>query len=766
MGKKSKNKSKQNNKKKSELQQQQAQGRTGQDTTAAAAPSEIDAPEDPLFHLLSKENADLLADKLLAPHRHHGLEPHLQDKDALSSYLYDVFYVSASVADYFAERLINGLYDETGDSMMWRFKMNKEGDEFTLLAIVCQWKQFIRYSWKGKSEMVKIVLAHPKVSVNELMPNGCNAAFLAAKYADAKTMQYLIDAGCDLSQRDKYGKTLLSNAVEYPDPDVLRIVMKHVSPFETIPLTDPETGEVAHLTAVDHMLSFYDKPGPGPISWEILNGPSPIEKVAECFIMLRQCGVKVTNHPIMTHLKALAICFESVTEAKKRDIRYAKDFRKLGMCMIGLWFPPVVQNQIYAHDMSAEVDAAKQVSVLECFLCNENIHKKSKLYCGHIFCRDCIVEYGKTASKCPICHRQLCLDVSPNRDELTNMKNENYEEMHSNDGNLGRLWSERHISIMKGIKSLSYEQVKTEAQEFGIATENFTEDDLCLHFARLIEDGHFRYYKSGFEKSSLTITRSYKKDGPRVGEQVPAGAPILETTASVTFTMEESTAIAPNAGPIWVEIKVKGIPILASISNNSRYTIVSPKFREIFNLKKIPNLTTKKLKCMTSNMGRSICLEEFSFDFGGTEVKLRNAMECETFNDNIGIQLGQDFLLSGRYSVLSANISDDQSNPVFYVADGTCSWIASQKSESLRYYTYDGAIVKEPLVHFKPRFNNEQLLVMSIEPGCTLLECSYCCRTFPAWKRSKCCDDVYYCDDRCQKASRKIHQIRRPGCMI
>lgn len=766
MGKKSKNKSKQNNKKKSELQQQQAQGRTGQDTTAAAAaPSEIDAPEDPLFHLLSKENADLLADKLLAPHRRHGLEPHLQDKDALSSYLYDVFYVSA---DYFAERLINGLYDETGDSMMWRFKMNKEGDEFTLLAIVCQWKFFhLHHSWKGKGEMVKIVLAHPKVSVNELMPNRCNAAFLAAKYGDAKTLQYLIDAGCDLSQKDKYGTTLLCSAVEYPDPDVLRIVIKHVSPFEKRRVTDPETGEVAHLTAVDQIFNHYA--GNGPISWQMLGSPPPVEKAAECFIMLRKCGVEMTNHPLMTHLTVISLCFDSVAEAKSRGIRYAEDLWKLGMCMIGLWFPPIVQDQIDTYDIRAEVDVEQNL-ILECFLCNEEIDKRTKLYCGHTFCRDCILEYGKANSKCPVCCRQLCLDVSPNRDLQTRMNSDKIEEikieeMRSNDGNIERDWYERHVSLIKNLFSLSNEQVMTEAEELGLHTENVSRDDLYLNFVRLIEDGHFHYYKSGFEKSSMTITESSSNEGARVGEQVSVGAPVLETSASKNLAMRESIAIAPKAGPVWVEIKVKGIPILASISNNSRYTIVSPKFREIFSLKKIPNLTTKKLRGFKSRIGRAVCLEEFSFDFGGIEIKLRNAMECESFGVNkVGIQLGQDFLLSGRYCILSANISDDDSNSVFYVADGTCSWIAFQKSESLRYYSFDGAIIKKPLFHFKTSFHNEQLLIASVTPDYTILECSYCCRTFPAWKRSNCCDDVYYCDERCQKASRKIHKIRKPGC--
>lgn len=705
------------------------------------------------FH---RESADQVADILLSPHRRHGLVPRLREKSSLSSYLEDVFCVNARAAHYFVQRLIHGLIDEEGNSIKWRQKINDRGDETSLLCLACQWKQFEKeFGWKGKSEMVKIILAHPKIDVNECMPNGCNTAFFTLKYGDADTLRYVIEAGCDLSKRDVFGQTLLKNAVEYPDPDTLRLLLEHISPFDTFPMTHQISRKITRYTAVDDILLLYSGLI-NPVSWRIYGCPPPVEKTAECLIMLRQRGVKVTFDPIMAHFKALSLCFESISEAKRNNIVAAEDFKKLGECLLGLWFPPAIQSEINNKEiLPCDLKDETFHTPSHCVLCDEQYLKPTRLYCGHSFCRECIIDYGSKSVMCPICSRKLCLDVAPFRDKQMGL----YNEIYSNDGNVEQNWKDRNTIMMKGVESLSNEQVLAEISECG--DSGMTHDGLIQR----ILSGHRSFLQTGSQANPMLLT-----GGQNAGDTVQVGGPFLEMTATHTICSEQHLLVSPSLGPVWIEIVVKGIPVLASVSNNSRYTIVSPKFRETFNLKQIKNLTTSKMRCGLSGnkLGHSTCLEEFSFTIGSTntEIKLRNAIETATPNESRGIQLGQDFFLSGRYciaSVLGLETSDGK--PVYLAADGTSSWIdMSQTSESLRYYSHSGDIVKLHLIHFKPLFHGAQVRVVTLKENSTFRECNYCCRTFPQWKHSKCCDDVDYCDERCQKASRKIHKIRKPMC--
>lgn len=764
MGKKSKR-----NKNKQQKSNGNRAQRTGQTNMARGYNSYVELPPttEELFPLLSQDLADQVADVLLSPHRRHGLVPRLREKSALSSYLQDVFCVNAQLAFLFVERLLDGLVDEEGDSINWRKQINDEGDEMSILALVCQWKQFEkRFGWKGKSEMVKIILAHPQVDVNECMPNGCNTAFFCLKYADAETLRYVIEAGCDMSKKDMYGNSLLKNAVEYPDPDVLQLLLEHVSATETfsVGIVDDNGSleKTTQYTAIDHIFLNYSGVQV-PVSWRILGGPPPLEKTAECLVMLRQHGTKITFDPDMVHYRALSLCFESIPDAKRHQIHAAEDMKKLGECLLGVWFPPTIQSVIDSlqEKLAYEEKEDSLHSPTFCTLCKEEYNKPFRLYCGHSFCRHCIITHGKHETNCPVCFRKLCLDVAPCRDKCESDVDVN--GMHSNDGNVEQNWKDRQLTLMKGVKSLSNEQIMAELSEYSL---NFSPATALETLMNKIKIGHQEFVRSACKTASMEITK-----GENAGETIQVGGPILEMTATHTLAGEKNVVLAPSHGPVWIEIVVKGVPILASISNNSRYTIVSPKFSETFKLKQISNLTTSKMRCgMTGKrLGHSTCLEEFSFNIGpsNTEVKLRNVIESASFTETVGIQLGQDFFLSGRYCAVSvASTTNSADNKDFYsTADGTCSYFDStQKSESLRYYAHNGDIVKLPLIHFKPRFNHAQILVVTVKDESTFHECNYCCRTFPKWKYSKCCDDVDYCNEKCQKASRKVHKIRKPNC--
>ena len=68
------------------------------------------------------------------------------------------------------------------------------------------------------------------------MPNLTNAAFTAVKYGDAETLEILIEAGIDMAQRDDFDRTVLYNALEYPNPLMLSIILKYLPVTEMFPM--------------------------------------------------------------------------------------------------------------------------------------------------------------------------------------------------------------------------------------------------------------------------------------------------------------------------------------------------------------------------------------------------------------------------------------------------------------------------------------------------------------------------------------------------
>jgi hypothetical protein len=223
------------------------------------------------------------------------------------------------------------------------------------------------------------------------------------------------------------------------------------------------------------------------------------------------------------------------------------------------------------------------------------------------------------------------------------------------------------------------------------------------------------------------------------------------------------------------------VPVVAHISNNSRYTTISASAARTFSLKRLEKLrslafrdvlTGKRLK------NRSITrLEEFVFSVGGIEVTLRNAVEIDPDMDGIGVQLGQDFFLSAAWCAVDVQVdmhtSDCRGNQeaLYMRTDGMCSWFIgkcdSKHSESLRYYSHGGKTARLPLLRFNPH-KDARINAITLKCDATFTECSWCCRTFPEGMHScpVCYDvgeDVYYCDERCQKAAWKVHKANKKG---
>jgi hypothetical protein len=163
------------------------------------------------------------------------------------------------------------------------------------------------------------------------------------------------------------------------------------------------------------------------------------------------------------------------------------------------------------------------------------------------------------------------------------------------------------------------------------------------------------------------------------------------------------------------------------------------------------------------------CLEEFTFLLGGIEIRLRNAVEVEPDLDGAGVQLGQDFFLSAAWCVADVETGeavDSRGNrqPAYMRTDAIASWMELDcNSESLRYYGHGGKTAHVPLLHYNPH-KDARVTAMTLKPDTTFTECSWCTRTFPKGM-AQCtgCSDwgenVYYCDERCQKAAWKVHKV-------
>jgi hypothetical protein len=254
------------------------------------------------------------------------------------------------------------------------------------------------------------------------------------------------------------------------------------------------------------------------------------------------------------------------------------------------------------------------------------------------------------------------------------------------------------------------------------------------------------------------------------------GEALVELSSTANVVGDSLMISAPADGPALIEISIKGVSILANLSNNSRYTVVSASVVETFKIKRLEKLRSRKFRDgLTGKKIKSrnivfTCLESFTFSLGGVEVTLRNAVEAAPSPSGIGVQLGQDFFLSAAYCVAETKIGGEaidsrgDSSALYMRTDGLCSWPALEcKAESLRYYSRDGKTSCLPLLHFNPN-KNERVAVCTVKPDTVFTECNWCGRIFPEgmFECGVCAEagtHVFYCDERCQSAAWKIHKM-------
>jgi len=688
---------------------------------------------------------DILVRTLLSEERRAGVPVELRESTKLRKHLSRVLVTPNDMIETkFIQPLIQGLING-GRYINYQFQY-AQGEAWSLLSIACQWKNFfIQFGWKGRNEVVSMILATPGINVNARMPNQTTAAHLAVKYGDAETLKILIEAGIDLALTDKNGHSVLHNAIEYPRPEIMSQILEHIPATESFNMYDSSV----RATAADWLLHTYNVTGVrnigttvskgAPLSWRILGSPPCVHDVAECMIMLRQRGARFSAEGSRTDWMQLGFVGRGERGVSNADA----DFMALGNSLFGWWLPERYQREVLAtpESLPDQLNASQN----ECIFCLEEFDEKCTLYCGHSFCRQCIIAFGRTpgfgnkrADACPLCRRLISLDVSPDRD--VRMLSRSQGEF-SNQGNIDERHRVREASQLLGVQSLSDEQVNAEVKFHPeIIPSRLSSQQRKQKLVESIEKGH--------ERAQIE----------------------LELTLTHPITTDDLVLMSPAHGPVAVEIFLKGIPVMANISNNSRYTTVPSSIVRNFGFEKIEQLSTKEfcdaLSGKPVDNQRITCLDNFTFSIGGIDVSLRNAVEIDPGQGDYGIVLGQDFFLSGAYCVVDTFLGGTDNDKVLMRADGSFSWITNAKpkaspSESLRYFSHDGKIAHLPILHFNPN-NNITLHNLTVKEDTTFTECAYCCRRFPKGMQecetcAKLGESVFYCDDNCKASARSIH---------
>jgi hypothetical protein len=213
-----------------------------------------------------------------------------------------------------------------------------------------------------------------------------------------------------------------------------------------------------------------------------------------------------------------------------------------------------------------------------------------------------------------------------------------------------------------------------------------------------------------------------------------------------------------------VPITVKGVPILASVSNMSIYTIVSTAFVEAFGLKKT-NLTSKSFQTegrLGSGMAGTV-LKELSFMLGDIPVTLHTALEMPALDgDRIGVQLGLDFFMRAAWCQIVVECGN---KGTFLCTDGGGPMggilLSKEKEEQFRYHAHGGKSYVAPVLHLDPHTDG-YLPGVKLHAAQKFHVCNWCCRFFPDMGFCAACKqagiDVRYCDSSCQAAAWPVHK--------
>ena len=627
------------------------------------------------------------------------------------------------------------------------------GEEtYTIITWVCQYKNLkALFGYSGEDDMVALALS-AGADVSFRLSNGCNALFFAVKYGSARTVELLLDAGVKIDDRDFVGRNIWKNALERPDLDIIQLIIDRCN--DLIPL-DKEvitiikrSGERFDYTLPEIMIFSYiglETSAEPNMSWKILGAPR-MDDLATALIRLLQAGAQFSqsNTTMPTYFISCPLAFVTHVDTLGSN-EYTQDYsnpqlqiaRMLRDVIYGRWLPDEIMKEVQSFNKTCSPD-------IMCPICLSDMCPSDNpitLYCGHRFCLECIKECGKARNnrypasdkRCPICRRLLCGDVL----------DEYHKQLRARYGGL-RLGIDRHeasgdlpSTTRRGPHLLSDEQLRFECSIMIGRTEGTRESLL----AELLQ----------FQATHAAATFA------------GVGNMRLELSSGKTLKSNGYGFYAPRWGPVMLPIKVNGVPILASISSNSIFTVIPKAVVKTFGLKTKPIRSSQFVSGFgTGRIDIAEVVDEFRFFLKDVEICLNNAVVLKKEKRSNRIQLGIDFFHSALWTRSSVQVGGITNVPegVFVVSDGFGEdmFLRIKQPDELRYYSRHGKICQVPFIYINHMMCQRSLPVVSLLGGSRTKfgECQWCCRFFPCDGMLKCDDGTdgdgihYYCDEDCK----------------
>eukprot|EP00040_Diaphanoeca_grandis_P037607 m.246443 g.246443 ORF g.246443 m.246443 type:complete len:184 (-) comp33847_c2_seq22:2299-2850(-) len=153
------------------------------------------------------------------------LPRHLHTTSALAERMLEVFMGSSPECKWLADPMLRGFFDN--DFRLLNSQVSFRGQRHPLLMWACQWKFLKEIGWQGEDDIVALLI-NSGVNVNATSNKGCSALFWAVKYCTVDGVKSLINAGIDVRQKDDYNQTCLKNAIEHPDPAIVRVILEYL----------------------------------------------------------------------------------------------------------------------------------------------------------------------------------------------------------------------------------------------------------------------------------------------------------------------------------------------------------------------------------------------------------------------------------------------------------------------------------------------------------------------------------------------------------
>ncbi len=654
---------------------------------------------------------DIITDDLLDAVLSRGVpEKHLNSKRALRKYFLRLLHCDwARQKPIFFAQLVEGL---TKGAPEIDKVINEDERPFTPLCAVCQWQLVATWGWTAQDELVDMVL-RAGADVHQCLDDGRDALLIAVEVGTLQTVDLILQVDNSIIQRRHTdGRSCLSTALLRPSPPIISRLLEYLPADETFATAYNDGQPGPSSTAPDRIMRLVTGDGSeSPSSWDILGMPKGSD-VSEALMILRQKGARFScssNIPLMLLV--------SPSRSEVLGNALLTMWNEVAKSLVGAIIPHTLIHQNSATEAQHE-DRVRSIVIDEempnCGICQSKARKKVTLYCGHSFCRKCIIDYCKidNGETCPICHRPLCLDLcSP--------------PSH----NLGSKKKKHNVDAGNGPQFLTYEQVKAECQFQGIHSDSLSPEELRRKFIKESKENNV----DSWENNEL----ANNPDGP-------------------------------TDGYFAIDITISGIPLLARMSHQSVFTIVSKNVVENLGLKRNDGriLNKKLIDCVTLEKIAATAftwLEPFCVNIGDIEVTICTAIEVSPdllgdASTMFGIQLGRDFLYAGVWCPK--------------LSHGEMIWEGTENKEMLRFYSHEGTSTYVPILRFYPFLKTEYTdddnthftFGVSTEEDVKFEQCYWCCRRFPTgWMKvcSACKHSgqiVTYCDEECQRLAFKIHK--------